>query len=160
MSQSGTLDIALGPGTVGVSYLSAMLRVVQATLRAVARGSEASGQAFAEQPQPMLALTTGHESGELVMRLRFTHPLDGTPLEGLSNDVFGIFIEEFGAFLKDLPQPGLWGDSAGGAQRRRYLTEVPRRMDQLRRGMLRFPRLRVSFGEHAVLFEDGRMEIS
>lgn len=158
-AQPDALEIALDSELIGVSYMSALLRVFQATLRTVARTSDSTRNAFSQQPQPMLVMSSASRDGELRMRLRFADPLNGEPMAKLSSDVFEAFMEQFQTFLKALPQPGLWGASASGRQSRRYQSETEGRMEQLRLGILRFPRMRLSFDGSAVTLEDGHLEI-
>ena len=153
------LEIALGSSALPVSYLSSMLRVVQAALREVARSSEDTHKPFSQQLQPVLLVSTHVAEGNLVLRFAFADPLDSTPMSGLSAQVFAAFLKRFAEFLKGLPQRGLWGTSVGGVQRQQHESEVARRMDELRLELRHFPKVRLSANQHTILFEDDRMEI-
>ena len=152
------LEVALDHRRLPVSYLSSLLRVMQAAVREVARDDDATEESFVQQPQPLLHVAVGTSGEDIVLRFSFVDPFDATPLCELSSRVFRAFLERFIRFLKELPQPGLWGDSVGGPGPR-YDSEVSRRMDQVRLELRRFPRARVGHGQRAVLFEEDRMEI-
>ena len=154
-----SLEIALDHSHLRVSSLSSLLRVVQAALREVARSNDETRQEFSQQPQPVLVLSTQVTERELSLRFLFADPVDSTPMLRLSSQTFSAFVEQFGQLLKGLPQRGLWGESIGGAQSRRYETEAARRLDQVRLELRRFPRARLSYNRHTIKFEGDRMEI-
>ena len=77
-----------------------------------------------------------------------------------SERTFSLLLEQFGQFIKGLPQRGLWGESVAGARRQRVGSEVTRRLDQLRMEMRRFPKSRLRFSRKTILFEGDRMEIA
>ena len=153
------LEISLDRGYLPVSYLSTMLRVVQAALREVARSSDGTGRSFSQQPQPVLLVDATANGQDLALRFTFADPFDSTPLVQLSAATFEAFMERFSRFLKGLPQPGLWGESAGGSQRRPYESEVARRLDQARLELRRFRRVRLSYDAQTILIEGNRMEL-
>ena len=158
-TDTSLLELALDSNHLPVSYFSSLLRVVQAALREVARNDDSTRQPFIQQPQPVLLLTASVADDDLVMRFHFTDPLDSTPLTELSAQTFRSFVEQFGDYLKTLPQPGLWGDAIGGMQTRRHRSEIERRMDQLRLELRRFPKAKIGFEEHSISIEAGRIEI-
>ena len=153
------LEIALGSGKLAVSNLSSLLRVVQAALREVARGSDDTRVPFSQQPRPMLYLSTRIAQGEVVLGFTFAGTRDSKAMSQLSERVFSLFVERFGQFIKELPQRGLWGESVASGRQRQYESEVTRRLDQLRMELRRFPRARLKFDRQTILFEGDRMEI-
>ena len=157
-SETRPLEIALGPSRLPVSYLSSLLRVLQAAMREVARSNDGTAAMFSQQPQPVLVVSTATVEGDLVLRFTFGDPLDSTPLTNLSSLTFKAFLEQFSQLVKELPQRSLWGESVGGA-RPRYASGVERRLDQVRLELRRFPKARLSFDRHTISFEDDRMEI-
>ena len=158
-SNAPLLEVELDSRGLPVSYLSSLLRVLQAVVREVARTNEDTRRLFSQQPQPVLLLSA-HVTGEnLALRFAFADPLDSTPMPQLSARTFESFLERFSQFLKGLAQPGLWGISVKGGQRRRYESDMARRMDQLRVELRRFPRARLSFDRRTILLEGDHMEI-
>ena len=159
------LEIAVDGARIPVSNLSSLLRVVQAAAREVARNAEASREAFSQQRQPALHVVIdsaddGQDEPGLSLRFGFSDPVDSTPMAELSQTVFEAFSEQLVELLKGLPQRGLWGQPAAGAQAGPYDSEVYRRLDQVRLEMRRFPRARLAFGRRLVSFEGDRMEIT
>ena len=153
------LEIALDSHDLHVSHLSSLLRVVQAVLREVARSGDDTRQAFSKRPQPMLLVSTCVAEGSLVLRFAFADPSDSAPLTELSSLTFGQCLELFARFLKELPQPGLWGVPVRSGRRQRHESDIMRRMDHLHVELRRFRSVRVGFDRHAVTFEGDRMEI-
>ena len=154
------LEIAVDSRHLPVSYLSSLLRVVQAALREVARRADDTRDLFEQQPQPVLHLAVGHMEEELTLHFSFADPVDSSPLPQLSSVAFNAFVDQFTELLKGLPQRGLWGESVGGARAGRYDSEVYRRLDQVRLEMRRFSKARLSFGRQTISFEGDRMEIN
>ena len=153
------LEISVDSRHLPVSYLSSLLRVVQAALREVARRADDTRDLFAKQPQPVLHLTVRPNEEELTLHFSFADPVDSAPLPQLSKSAFNAFVDQFSELLKGLPQRSLWGESIGGARAGRFDSEVYRRLDQVRREMRRFPKARLTFGRQTISFEGDRMEI-
>ena len=143
-----------------VSNVSSLLRVLQAALREVARSEDTIRQLFSQRPHPVLHLSTHVNERDLVLRFTFVDPVDSSPLQQLSFSAFSTFVDEFSRFLKTLPQPGLWGDSAGGGPRRRYDSDVARRLDQVRLELRRLSRASLKFNHHTISFEGDQLEIA
>ena len=87
------LAIRLHLDRVHVSYVSALLRVVQAALREVAQSDDEARQRFDRRPQPVLLLTSVATDGGLTLGFAFADPLDSRPLEDLSARTFSGFLE-------------------------------------------------------------------
>lgn len=159
-NETRLLEMSLNSSGLPVSYLSSLLRVTQAAVRAVALNSESTSQAFAGQPQPIL-LASAHtsEDGHLILSFVFADPINSKPLTELSVRAFKPFINQFVNLLKGLPQPGLWEASSRRTGRRRYASDIEKRMDQLRLELRRFSRAQISFDNRTIRFEGDRMEI-
>ena len=137
------LSIQLHSSHLPVSYVSSLLRVVQAAIREVAMSDEATRQEFDRRPQPRLLLAGV-----------------ASPLEGLSSRAFAAFLHRFEEFVKTLPQPGLWG---GGARRRTQSSDdsaSTRRMDQVYLELRRSPKVTIRFRDRLIEIEGDRMEIA
>ena len=152
------LVLSLDSNRLAVSYLSSLLRLVQAAVREVARLNDDTRAPFDEQTQPVLILTDISTEGDLSASLVFVDGIDYQPMSKLSARVFDVFMDRFGDFLKTLPQPGLWGRSPRGSVP--IDSDVARRMNQLRAEMRRHSRVGLSLGERSVLIEGDRVEIS
>ena len=153
------LEIRLDSDNLPVSYLSSLLRVLQATTREVARHNEATRHVFSQQTQPTLVTSTDTSDGSLVMRFSFADPANSAPMDEVSRLAFDAFMVQFSTYLKGLPQKGLWGHSASGRQKQRLDSEISQRMNQMRLELRRFHKVSLRFGSRSVLIDGDRMEI-
>ena len=153
------LGIELDGSTVSVSYLSSLLRVVEAPLREVARSDEGTRQLFERRPQPRLLVPGSSPGGKLSFRLTFADTKDARPLEEFSSTTFNAFLDRFEAFVRRLPQPGLWGGASRRPPASGFESEIERRIDQLYRELRRDPKVTMRFKGRAIEVEGDRMEI-
>ena len=154
------LEVRLRNENVPVSYLSSLLRIVQAALREVARNVDGPRHRFDRSPQPVLVLTTRAASGDLVLRFTFVDPIAHTPLEDVSEETFEALLSRFAGFVRELPQPGLWGGTARRPPPGPPESDLARRMDQLHRELRRSPRAVLAHGGRSVVVEGDLMEFS
>ena len=155
--EADLLELELESSHLPVSYVSSALRAIQAALREVARTNEAARPQFEQQPQPVLLLSRVTANGGVTLGFEFSNQLDSTRMQDLSSITFEAFLDEFTQFVRGLPQRGLWGDTLGGSPRKRYDSEMTRRLDQLRIELRRFVKSRLSFRGRTILFEGDRM---
>jgi hypothetical protein len=154
------LELALDGTGLPVSSLSSILRVLQATLREVARNTDETRERFASQPQPVLQLSISAAGGDMVMEFHFADPSDSEAMARLSERAFAEFVDRLGQFIKRLPQRGLWGESLAGSQTRSYESELDRRLDELRMELRRLPRAKLTFDRQTISIEGDRVEMS
>jgi hypothetical protein len=150
----------LEPGDLSVSYLSSLLRVLQAALRDVASSEDDIRQQFDWRPQPMLVLSSQTAAGCLMFLFTFADAMDSKPLQDISSRTFNVFLDRFGEFIRGLPQPGLWGGAARGSPKRPFDSQVARRMDQVYRELRRSPKATLRFQSRAIEIEGDRLEIT
>ncbi len=152
------LSIEIAEGSVSVSYMSSLLRVVQAALREVALNTEGAREHFESRPQPLLAMPALAGGDSIMVSFVFVDPQDGSPMETLSAATFGSFLDRLQAYVTSLPQPSLWG----GASRRPPRdadSEVDRRMDQVYAGLRRAAKVTLRLRGRSLEFEGDRLEI-
>ncbi len=152
------LSIEIAQATVSVSYMSSLLRVVQAALREVALDTGGAREHFEGKPQPLLAMPAPAGGDSIAMSFVFVDPQDGSPMEGLSAATFGSFLDRLQAHVTSLPQPSLFG----GASRRPARdagTEVERRMDQVYAELRRASRVTLRHGGRSLVIEGDRLEV-
>ena len=159
-SQRDVLEVRLRNGNVPVSYMSSLLRVVQAALREVARNVDGPRQRFEQSPQPVLVLSRLAAGGDLVLGFSFVDPIDETPLEDLSDETFEALLSSFAEFIRGLPQPGLWGGAARRPPSSPLESDLAKRMDQLHRELLRSPRAMLAHRGRSIVVEGDLMEFS
>ena len=152
------LSIEIAEGSVSVSYMSSLLRVVQAALREVALNTEGAREHFESRPQPLLAMPALAGGDSITMSFVFVDPQDDSPMETLSAATFDSFLDRLQAYVTSLPQPSLWG----GASRRPPRdadSEVDRRMDQVYAELRRAAKVTLRLRGRSLEFEGDRLEI-
>ena len=154
-----SLAIHLRITNPAVSYLSSLLRVVQAALREVARSDDGTRQRFDQRPEPTLLLSRLSTSGDLTLHFTFADPLDSTPLLDFSSQAFDAFLDQFIDYIKGMPQPGLWGGASTRPAQRGLTSELTMRMDQVHRELRRSPKATMMFGGRSIEIEGDRMDI-
>ena len=70
-----------------------------------------------------------------------------------------MFFDEFGEYIKKLPQRGLWGESVAGPQGISDESEVVKRLDQLRVELRRLGKAQLRYQNRRIFFEGDRMEL-
>jgi hypothetical protein len=153
------LEIALRSEHLPVSYVSSLLRVLQATLREVGKDNDETRTVFSSQPWPSLVMSNRVTNDEWILQFMFTEPQSATPIYEVSSQTFEAFLIHLRQFLKNLPQPGLWGKSMAMAPNEPYESEVMRRMDGLRQELRRFTRAIVSFRGQVIIIEGDQLQI-
>ena len=156
---SRPLLIELDSRGLSVSYVSSLLRVVQAALREVARGVEEFRPLFEQSRSPLLLLSADVAKGKLGLSISFAEPGDSAPMPDLSARASEYFIERFARLLEDTTQLGLWGQVVRGAGPRQFDSEVDRRLSELRTELRHFDSARISFGGRTIAFDGDRMLI-
>ena len=155
-----SLSIELRQGSVSVSYLSSLLRLVQAALREVALSGDGTRERFDRQPQPILVLSRLSSQDGLTLQMTFVDPIDGTPLEELSSRTFDAFLDSLGRFVMSLPQPGLWGGAARRSPQPPFESGLSERMDQVYAELRRSSKVTLRFQTRSIEIEGDRMEIA
>ena len=153
------LEITVDSSNLPVSGLSSLLRVVQAALREVARGDEATREQLSERPQPTLHLSATTDEANLTLRLTFADPTDRTPLLDLSTATFRAFLSQLRRLVEKIPQRDLWGEAVGGPSIGESHSDAEKRIDQVRQELRRLPKAKLTFEGQSVTFEGDRMEI-
>ena len=153
------LELALDTTDLPVSNLSSILRVLQATLREVARNTEETRERCASRPRPVLRLSIRETHGEMVMGFHFADSSDSAAMAQLSERVFADFVDRLGQFIKRLPQRGLWGESLAGSKPRSYDSELDRRFDELRMELRWLPKAKLTFAGQTISIEGDHVEL-
>jgi len=153
------LAIQLQPSHVSVSYLSSLLRLVQAALREVARSEDDTRTYFDQNPQPVLQLSRLQTGSALTMYFSFIESGTGAPFSELSAQIFGGLLDRFSKFVQGLPQPGLWGGPANRPSQYPFEDNLTKRMDQLYRELRRSPKATLIAQGRTIEIEGDRLEI-
>ena len=153
------LAITLNSAHMSVSYLSSLLRVLQATLREVAMSNDGTRRQLDQRPRTILMLSGFTVDGDVTLLFTFADSRDSTPLRQLSSQIFDAFFDRFSEFVKGLPQPGLWGSAARRSPRRASESTVVGRMDQMHRELRRSTKAAMRFRGRSIEIEGDRMEM-
>ncbi|MCD5400239.1 MAG: hypothetical protein LR120_10935 [Dehalococcoidia bacterium] len=157
--ETGKLHITLDSNNLQVSYVSSMLRVLQAAVRDIARGVDGAHELFENQPQPVLLLSTEVDGPDLQLQIFFADPANSKPMMDLSAQAFDPFMVQFENLLKLLPQLGLWGRVARRSGPSSIETETDRRLDELRVELRHFSRATLRFGKRSISFNGDQLAI-
>ena len=158
--ESDYLAVELHHATIPVSYLSSLLRVLQAALREVALTDVQTREQFSSRPQPVLVMPDVSRIGALVLSFSFVHPIDGTAMDSLSSSTFDSFLDHLGKFIAGLPQPGLWGGAARRSPQEPFESELDRRMDQVYVELRRTSKVVLRFRARSLEIEGDQMVIT
>ena len=154
-----SLGIQIEQSEVPVSYMSSLLRVLQAALREVALNTEVAREQFNQQPQPILVMTRISSQASINIQFSFNDPLNHEPIPGLSSLIFNSFLDRLGEYVMSLPQPSLWGGAARSSPNS-LDSEVSRRMDQIYAEVRRAPKVLLMFHGRTLEIEGSRLEIT
>lgn len=156
--REGVLLVSLTTGPVHVSYLSSLLRILQAALREVALNTDGPNQRFARRPQPVLLISRTHSDVGLTVEVEFGDPLDSRPLMKLSSETFDAFLQRLSERVMGDPQLSLFG---GGKAATMPLADsrVTRRMDEVYRELRRSSKVTLSNGQRTIVVEGDRVEV-
>ena len=157
-TSANVLNIEIAQASVSVSYMSSLLRVVQAALREVALDTDGAREHFEGRPQPLLAMPAPAGGDSIAMSFVFVDPQDSSPLEKLSAATFGSFLDRLQAHVASLPQPSLFG-GASRRPTREAASEVERRMDQVYAELRRASRVTLRHGGRSLAIEGDRLEV-
>lgn len=157
-TSANVLSIEIAQASVSVSYMSSLLRVVQAALREVALDTDGAREHFEGRPQPLLAMPAPAGGDSIAMSFVFVDPQDSGPLEKLSAATFGSFLDRLQAHVASLPQPSLFG-GASRRPTREAASEVERRMDQVYAELRRASRVTLRHGGRSLAIEGDRLEV-
>ena len=144
---------------VQVSYLSALLRILQATLREVGQTGGQTRQRFEQKPYPVLMITISSVENPLVVVMFFADSSNSSILSNFSRQVFEAFVDRFSAYISDLPQPSLFGGAAPKSSKVSPDKPLSVRMDQIHRELRRAGKVTIHVGKRSIRIEGGSMEI-
>lgn len=157
-NQNHILELILDQGHVPVSYISSLLRTLQAAIREVAVSSENTRSYFDKQPQPTLVLISIVSDEQISMCLGFEDPINKTILPTLSENTFSTFLDKLSEFVMSLPQPSLWGGAARKSSTNPE-SEMSNRMDQVYAELRRAKKVNLKFKTRSIEIEGDRFEI-
>ena len=156
MASDGTdyrLLLTVRSDTLQVSHVSSTLRVIQAAVREVARSIDEISSVFEGESQPVLLVDTSTSAGHgLTLSFYFADSKDA-PMPELSEQVFGVFMDEFTKVLASRSQLGLWGRMPLGSGSSGLESDMARRLDNLKMFLRRFGHASLRLGDRSITFD-------
>ena len=144
---------------VQVSYRSALLRILQATLREVGQTDGQTRQRFEQKPYPVLVVTISSVENSFGVEMFFTDSSSSSVLSNFSRQIFDAFLDRFSKYISDLPQPSLFGGAAPESSRVSHDKPLSVRMGQVHRELRRAGKVTIHVGERSIRIEGESMEI-
>ena len=108
IDSTDVLVVVFPKDSIAVSYLSNFVRILQATLREVAKKHPASGDRLSRSPRPVLYQTSDSLNGTLVLTMFFHEPYLEEPMTQFTKDVMSEFMINLRDFLLGNAQTHLW----------------------------------------------------
>ena len=105
----GSLTIKLPVESVPVSYLSNLLRTLQAALRETASSTDDTLSTMSTNPAPLLFSSFDRHNGITTVLMYFGDANDNRLIEEFTKPVVHRFLEGLNEFLNGNAQSSLWG---------------------------------------------------
>lgn len=152
-------SISFDRSMIQVSYLSSLLRILQATLREVGQTREQTRQRFEQKPYPVLMMTISSVENFLSVEMLFADSSNSSILSNFSRQIFEAFLDQFSKYISDLPQPSLFGGAAPKSSMVSSDKPLSVRMDQIHRELRRAGKVAIHVGKRSIRIEGESMEI-
>ena len=151
----GSLTIKLPTESVPVSYLSNLLRVVQAALRETASSTDDTLSTMSTNPAPLLFSSFDRHNGITTAFMYFGDANDNRLMEEFTKPVVHRFLEGLNEFLNGNAQSSLWGYTVS-EQRNSYGKDSDVRYAQVTKVMKKLSPSSLSSDSRCITFtEDG-----
>ena len=149
--------IEIQPTPVPVSYLSSLLRIIQAAVRETAFSSNHIDPS--ESHQPILLASLSEEDTKLLIEFSFTDPKTTEHLDILSKSIFQEFFHNFGEHIKTLPQPSLWGPKSSIETKKTVPSVLEKRLSEVYREMKRISKSKITVNSKSVSIEGFNLQL-
>ena len=149
--------IEIQPIPVPVSYLSSLLRIIQAAVRETAFSSNHIDPS--ESNQPILLASLSEEDTKLLIELSFTDPKTNEHLDILSKSIFKEFFHNFGEYIKTLPQPSLWGPKSSIETKKTVPSVLEKRLSEVYREMKRISKSKITVNSKSISIEGFNLQL-
>ena len=149
--------IEIQPTPVPVSYLSSLLRIIQAAVRETAFSSNHIDPS--ERHQPILLASLSEEDTKLLIEFSFTDPKTTEHLDILSKSIFQEFFHNFGEYIKTLPQPSLWGPKSSIETKKTVPSVLQKRLSEVYREMKRISKSKITVNSKSVSIEGFNLQL-
>jgi len=151
--------IEIQPVPIAVSYLSSLLRIVQAALRETAFASNHINSSIGNQPILLASLSEKNE--KLSIHLSFSDPKTNKNLDTLSKEIFQNFFQDFSNYVKTLPQPSLWGPKSSIKNTKKLTpSTLEHRLEGVYRELKRIPKSKISLNSKTISIEGFNLQLN
>ena len=155
----GSLTIKLPIESVPVSYLSNLLRVVQAALRETASSTDDTLSTMSTNPAPLLFSSFDRHNGITTVLMYFGGANDNKLIEKFTKLVVHRFLEGLNEFLNGNAQSSLWGYTVS-EQRASYGKDSDVRYAQVTKVMKKLSASSLSSDSRCITFTENGFEVS
>ena len=147
------LEISLPSESISVSYLSNLLRVMQAALRETAVHSEDTSETMLRGDPPVLCQTIRTYESQTCISMYFTNRQEDEHLIDFTGLVVDTFVDGIHDFLNGNAQTSLWGFPVADSRSDKD-TPLTKRYRQVIRAMKRMSGASLSSGSLSIVFKD------
>ena len=156
---SGHLLVVTFPkNAVAVSYLSNFFRILQATLREVAKIQPDSEDRLSKSPRPVLYQTATSLDGSLILNMFFRETDSDQPIADFTTDVMSEFMTTLKGFLLGNAQTHLW-EYAVPESKSTHDSPLESRLAFFVKEMKKLPGSYVMLGEEKIKFSLNGFEV-
>ena len=155
----GSLTIKLPTESVQVSYLSNLLRIVQAALRETASSTDDTMSTMSTNPAPLLFSSLDRHNGITTILMYFGDAYDNRLIEEFTKLVVHRFLEGLNEFLNGNAQSSLWGYTVS-EQRTSYRKDSDVRYAQVTKMMKKLVASSLSSESRCITFTEDGFEVS
>ena len=149
--------IEIQPTPIPVSYLSSLLRIIQAAVRETAFSANHIDPS--ESHQPILLASLSEQDTKLSIELSFSDPKTNQHLSILSKSIFQEFFRNFGEYIKTLPQPSLWGPKSSIETKKSVSSVIEKRLSEVYREMKRIPKSKITVNSKSISIEGFNLQL-
>ena len=154
------LNMHIYDKNLSVSYISSLLRTLQAAIREIAISDATVQSSFNNEQKPILVISNIAFQGAFKFELIFIDGVERKFNENLSRHLFDKFVAEFITFVRTLPQPGLWGDASSKLWDSNAKSDIEIRMYQVYRELKRCTNVIIESGAKKIEIDGERLQLS
>ena len=154
------LNILIYEKDLSVSYISSLLRTLQAAIREIAISDPSVQNSFNEGGKHILVISNLMFDVSFKFEMIFIDVVERKFNENLSRHVFDKFVLEFISFVRTLPQPGLWGDASPKLWDANSKSNIEIRMYQVYRELKRCTKVIIESCGKKIEIDGERLQLS
>ena len=154
------LNIFIYEKDLSVSYISSLLRTLQAAIREIAISDASIQNDFNEEKKHILVISNLTFDTSFKFEMVFIDVVERKFNENLSRNIFDKFVLELISFIRTLPQPGLWGDASSKSWDSKAKSDIEIWMYQVYRELKRCTKVIIESGTKKIEIDGERLQLS